>query len=238
MKTGIGKDEGLGSGKGNYNLLCLYLLLLFTSICFSPAIYAAAGQSGGYFLRMIQSPRASAMGEGGAGLYGDLLGAMALNPAALGRIRYSEFALTYNAWLEDISLQQFAYAQPLPDKSALAASLSLLQMKAFPGYDNSGGYAGSVDAGDSAVTLAYARRIYGRWDVLRFGLFIGSGVKYAREVLEKSSAGALLYDGGLLSVSRFAGGVLGLGVSAQSLGEGSSSTPSRQGSVILRADRG
>lgn len=201
-----------------------------------PCVYAEAGKSGGYFLRMIQSPRATAMGEGGTGLYGDLLGALALNPAALGRTRYRELAFTYNSWLEGISLQQVAYAHPLTNKSALAASLSLLQMRSFSGYDNSGGYTGAVDAGDMAFSLNYARRIYGAWDDLRFGVFMGGGVKYAREVLDTSSADALLYDAGLLSISRFSGGVLGLGVSAQSLGEGFKFDSARdKAPTVLRA---
>ncbi|MCX5792512.1 MAG: PorV/PorQ family protein [Elusimicrobia bacterium] len=169
---------------------------------------------------MIQSPRASAMGEGGTGLYDDLLGALNLNPAALGRTRYSELAFTYNSWLEDISMQQIAYAQPLSNKSVLAASLSLLEMNSFSGYDNSGGYVGAVDAGDMAVSLNYAKRISGTWDDLRFGVFMGGGVKYAREVLDNFSADTLLFDAGFLSISQLSGGVLGLGVSAQSLGGG------------------
>ena len=201
----------------------LFFSLAFYALC--PLIFALhlageAGRSGGYFQRMIQSPRASAMGETGAGLYGDLLGALALNPAALGRTRYSELAVTYNSWLEDISMQQLAFAQPLSNKSALAVSLSLLQMKSFSGYDSFGGEAGDVDAGDMAFSLDYARRISGPWDDLRFGIFMGGGVKYAKEVLADSSASALFYDAGLLSISRFFGGALGLGVSAQSLGEG------------------
>ncbi len=197
---------------------------IFLFLCHFPfpisSLHAETGKSGGYFLRMIQSPRASAMGESGTGLYGDLLGALALNPAALGRTRYRELAFTYNSWLEGISLQQLAYARPLPDKSVLAASLSLLRMGSFSGYDNSGGYAGAVDAGDMAFSLNYARRIYGPWDDMRFGIFMGGGMKYARETLDTSSADTLLYDAGLLSISRFSGGVLGLGVSAQSLGSG------------------
>ena len=184
------------------------------------AVYAEAGKSGGYFLRVIQSPRASAMGETGTGLYGDLLGTLALNPAALGRNRYRELAFTYNSWIEDISMQQIAYAHPLPDKSVLAASFSSLQMKSFAGYDNSGEYAGAVNAGDMAFSLKYGRRLISPWDDLRFGIFMGGGVTYAKEVLGDFSADTLLYDAGILSISRFAGGVFGLGVSAQSLGGG------------------
>ena len=218
--TKAGALRGAGSCHFAAGLRCLDLLLLAACCLQGAAASAAAGRSGGYFLRVVQSPRASAMGEGGTGLYGDLLGALALNPAALGRTRYSELAFTYNSWLEGLSLQQAAYARPLENKSVLAGSVSLLQMKSISGYDNSGGYAGSVEAGDMAFGLNYAGRLSGPWNDRRFGLFAGGGLKYARETLDTFSADTLLFDAGLLSVSRFYGGVLGLGVSAQSLGGG------------------
>ncbi len=220
--TGI-KDHGQrASFSCSFAVGARRLLLILVACYLLPvtAVYAEAGKSGGYFFRVIQSPRASAMGESGAGLSGDLLGALALNPAALGRTRYSELAVTYNSWLEDISMQQVAYAHPLSRTSALAVSVSLLQMKSFAGYDSFGGYAGSVKAGDSAYSLSYAKRVYGPWDDLKFGIFVGGGVKYAREVLDEFSASTMLYDIGILSISELFGGVLGLGVSAQSLGQG------------------
>jgi len=113
-----------------------------------------AGRSGGEFLRIIQSPRVVAMGEAGAGLYGDLLGAAAMNPAALARTGYREAAFSYNSWLEGISLQQAAYAHPLGgNKGVLGGSVSMLSMPSIAGFDNSGASAGRVEAGDIAVAF-------------------------------------------------------------------------------------
>src|SRR3989338_5011207 len=92
---------------------------------------AGAGTSGGEFLRIVQSPRVVAMGESGAGGYGDLLGALAANPAALGRTAYKEAAFTYNSWLEEINSQQAAYAQPLRYGAAAVSVLALT----VPGID-------------------------------------------------------------------------------------------------------
>lgn len=191
-------------------------------LCLVPAgPAAAAGTSGGEFLRLVHSPRAAAMGGTGAGLYGDLLGALALNPAALSRTGYSEAAFAYNAWLEDITAQQLAYAHPLGGKKGvLAGYLSMLSVGGIDGYDNSGAAAGGVDAGDMVLGAAYSARLSGPWRDRRLGLFAGAAVKYARETLDGVSAGSALADAGLLLVAKAPGGTAAFGVSAQSLGGG------------------
>lgn len=194
--------------------------------CAQPALlpapsFAGAGKTGGAFLRIVQSPRAVGMGESGAGVYGDLLGALALNPAALGRSAYKEASFTYNSWLEGISSRQAAYAHPLQGgRGVLAASLYILNVPAIDGYNNSGAPAGAVDAGDLAFGVSYAARLTGPWEDRRSGLFAGGTLKYARESLGPVSAGAALLDAGALWIKRVRGGVLGLGLSAQSLGAG------------------
>ena len=203
------------------NLKAFKFILCAALCCASAPARAGAGKSGGEFLRIIQSPRAVAMGETGAGLYGDLLGAAAMNPAALARTGYREAAFSYNSWIEGISLQQAAYAHPLKgEKGVLGGSISMLNMPSIQGFNNSGAAAGEVDAGDLAVAVNYAARLRGPWPDKRFGLFAGGAVKYAREKLDTVSAGTTLFDAGLLWVSRVRDGTLGLGVSAQSLGSG------------------
>ncbi|MBI4351405.1 MAG: PorV/PorQ family protein [Elusimicrobia bacterium] len=201
-------------------------LKLIAAACCAPALfpaasYAGAGRSGGEFLRIVQSPRAVGMGESGAGAHGDLLGALALNPAALARSGYKETAFTYNSWLEGITSQQAAYAHPLAGgKGVLAASLNILSVPSIDGYNNAGAPAGGVDAGDLAFGVSYARRLAGPWEDLRSGLFAGGSVKYARETLGPVKAGAALFDAGALWLKRLGSSMLGLGLSAQSLGGG------------------
>lgn len=199
---------------------------LAAACCAQPALFpapsfAGAGKTGGEFLRIVQSPRAVAMGESGAGAYGDMLGALALNPAALARTGYREAAFTYNSWLEGITTQQAAYAHPLPrGKGVLAGSLYMLSVPSIEGYNNAGAPVGGVDAGDMALGVSYAARLGGPWEDRRSGLFAGGTLKYARENLGPVSAGAALLDAGVLWIKRTGGGVLGLGLSAQSLGGG------------------
>lgn len=200
-------------------LLALFMGLL--SILSPLPSLAEPGKSGGSFVRIIQSPRAAAMGEAGTGLYGDLLGALSLNQASLARTGYKEASLVHNAWLEGISEQGLAYAHPLPGNMVAAGFVSVLRTGDIASYDNSDGYAGTVDAGATQAGASFAAKIAGGGSNRRFGLFAGGGVKYAGQTLDTVSAGTVLFDAGLLSISRVgAVGVLGLGVSAQSLGKG------------------
>ncbi|MBI4802231.1 MAG: PorV/PorQ family protein [Elusimicrobia bacterium] len=196
----------------------LFVVTLPSTLSPLPFLHAAAGKSGGDFLRIVQSPRSVGMGESGVGLYGELLGALALNPAALALTDYRNLAFAYNIWIEDVSIQQAAYAHPLQAAGALAASVSRLGMNSIAGYNNSGAYTGAVDAGDLAVSVNYARRLTGPWQDMRLGLFAGAGLKYARESLDDAAASARLLDAGALWRSKVKGGILGLGLSAQSMG--------------------
>lgn len=195
----------------------VFIVILFT--CGAQA-FAGAGKAGGEFLRIVQSPRAVGMGEAGAGAYGDLLGALALNPAALARTAYKEAAFTYNSWLEGITSQQLAYAHPLAGGGVLAGSALLLGVPSIDGYNNAGLPAGQVEAGNLAVGVSYAARLGGPWQDRRSGFFAGATLKYAREKLDSVTAGAPLLDAGALWIIRARGGALALGVSAQSIGGG------------------
>lgn len=187
--------------------------------CGASRVRAGAGETGAEFLTILHSPRAVGMGETGAGLYGDLLGAVSLNPAAIARTGYREAALAYNSWLEDVSAQQLAYAHPLGGRSGVAAvSVNMLGMPEIGGYDNSGAPAGGVDAGDFAAAGHYAVRLSGPWRDRRQGLFSGATVRYAREKLDDVSASAVLFDAGLLWVRDLPAGTLGAGLAAHSLG--------------------
>lgn len=177
-----------------------------------------AGTSGAEFLRIVQSPRAAAMGDSGAGGYGDLLSAVALNPASLGKTAFKEAAFVHNAWLEGINSQQAVYAHPT-SRGVAAVSISAMNYPEISAYDNSGASAGTVDADDLAVGVSYAARLRGP-DDRNSGLFAGATLKYARETLAGVSAAAALGDIGALWVARRPKGAFALGVSAQSLGGG------------------
>lgn len=182
---------------------------------------AEAGRSGGAFLRVVGSPRAAGMGEAGAALYGDLLGALSLNPAALARTGYKEAAAAHNAWLEGMSEQHAAYAHPFRGAGVAALFFSAAGSGDIDAYTASDAYAGTVKAGSLAAGAAYAGRLAGPGGSRRLGLFAGAAVTRAQEKLDTVSASATLFDAGLLSVSRIGGNsTLNFGLSARSLGRG------------------
>lgn len=185
----------------------------------APPVWAA-GAAGADFLKIVPSPRAVGMGESGAGICDDVLAAMALNPACLSRLAYSEVATTYNKWLEGVSMQHAAFAYPTARRGAFAFSGTMLEVAPFAGYDNSGASAGKVSARDLALKAAYANRLWGPAQDRRFGLFAGAGLKQVSSRLETAQASSLMLDAGLLYAGRLGPGMAGLGASAHSLGQG------------------
>ncbi|MCG2725877.1 MAG: PorV/PorQ family protein [Elusimicrobia bacterium] len=204
-------------------VFCALSFALFTILfcAFAPlSSYAGAGESGLQFLRIVQSPKSVAMGETGVGFYGDLSSSLALNPASLSLMRYNEFSFIYNMWVEDISIQQISFSHPTQKSGAFAGSLSMLSVKPFAAYDNSGGPAGQVQSSDLALQIAYSKKLWGQWNDNRYGIFAGGGLKYAREKLDTVKADTLLYDTGILYMKKFHESRLGVGASFMNLGDG------------------
>ncbi|MFA5161837.1 MAG: PorV/PorQ family protein [Elusimicrobiales bacterium] len=194
------------------------------SVCAAAAFagtgWCAAGEVAAEWTRIVQSPRLSAMGEGGAALPGDVLGAMESNPALFALQNWKEAQFSYNAWMEGISLQEAAYAHPMGRHGTLSLFGTMLRMAPFAGYDNSGNQVADVTAGDSLYGISYAGRITGPWGDRSKGLFAGAALKYANQSIDTVSASALLYDVGVLGMTKFGRGILGVGASARSLGGG------------------
>ncbi|NLH39245.1 MAG: PorV/PorQ family protein [Elusimicrobia bacterium] len=192
--------------------------IIFISTPFSN-IYAlcGSGEDGGVFMRVVQSPRAAAMGDSGVAIGGDILASVSLNPATLSSLRYKEIGFVYTSWFEDIAMQQLAYAHPFDKNGVLAASISMLQVESFDGYDNFETPMGDVESSDMVISLLYSRRLFGPWNDLRNGLFMGAGVKYAKEKLDTVSANTTLFDLGALWVLPAGGGRFSIGASASSL---------------------
>lgn len=193
-------------------------VIIFVSV-FNSKVYAlyGSGKDGGVFMRIVQSPRAAAMGDSGVAIGGDLLGSVSLNPATLSSLRYKELSFVYTSWFEDIAMQQLAYAHPFDKNGVLATYISMLQVKSFTGYDNSGTKTEDVEASDMVISMLYSRRLFGPWNDLRNGLFVGAGVKYAKEKLDTVSANTTLFDIGVVENLPAGPGRFSIGASASSL---------------------
>jgi len=194
------------------------LFLYLTTFIYN--LFAEPGKSGGNFLRIIQSPRAQAMAESGTALYGDSLSALALNPAATSLSKFREFSLAYSMWLEDITLEEFAYIYPTQKNGVFSIKASMLTTRPFESYDNQDTYLGKINSKDLSISSYYSRRLYGPFNDKRIGLFIGGGIKYFRETLDNISATASLFDLGILYLTKKDKGIFGIGASAQSVGNG------------------
>ncbi|MBI4676965.1 MAG: PorV/PorQ family protein [Elusimicrobia bacterium] len=198
--------------------LRLSFLVLLLSALVPRAGQAAAGRTSMDFLKINASPRSLAMGETGAGLSDDAMSATYMNPAGIARLVYPEASFSYNLWVEDISLQHFSYAHPTRTWGSFGVSGTVLQVKKFEGYDNSGNRVGDVKAMDFAVKPVYARRILGPANDLRYGVFLGAAFKFAREELDTIRTNASMADAGCLAMYPLGPGVFGFGGAALSLG--------------------
>lgn len=178
-----------------------------------------AGQSGSAHLRILTSPRSSAMGEAGTGLGNNLLDSIAINPAGLGQLKYKEAAFSYLRWIEGMHLQDLAYALPFPI-GTLALSAHQFTVGSFKAFDNSGTPVGEVEAKALSARLAFGGRLWGPHEDRRWGVFAGGAVRYLKEELAMVQAKGWLYDAGLLVRLRPQLGIWGFGMSVLSKGKG------------------
>lgn len=181
---------------------------------------AGPGTTGANFLRIPVGPRQVGMGDQGVALADDAF-SLNHNPASMALLHYQEFAFMHNQWAEGVTQEYAAYVYPKLSLGSLGASLNLLQVGSFQGYDNSGAKTEDVSAQDMAVSLGYARRVWGPSDPEEgLGLSAGLSVKYLKERLENDSASTYAGDAGLLCHFPAKGVSMKIGAAAQQLGSG------------------
>jgi hypothetical protein len=93
---------------------CFGVAVLVLAVLFSNPLYAwfssgDAGMSALPLLKVGVGPRASAMGGSFTGLADDV-SALYWNPAGLGQIKYNDFFLSHNEWLQGIRTEYFSMA--------------------------------------------------------------------------------------------------------------------------------
>ncbi len=173
------------------------LLILFF-VVFSAGISEGAdtGTTAANFLKLGIGPRAIAMGEAQVGLADDVYAAY-WNPAGLALLKLPEAGFVQNQYIQDISEQYLAYADPRTSLGTFAGSVTYLNVGKFQGYDATGQPAGSVGASDAAFALSYASTYFGDRR-MGSGLSVGMTGKYLQERLDTVSAKAFAADAGLL----------------------------------------
>ena len=188
----------------NYTVCIIFLLLISF---FNNASYSAskdAGTVAAVFLRLGVGARAIGMGNTFTAI-ADGINATYGNPAGVINLRVPEANLMHNKWLADISYGYAGYAQPLTDKSALAASMIYVDYGSIEGRDISGYRISDPTAKDRAFAITYGRKLNDK-------VITGMNVKYISEKYERESASGFTMDLGLLYTPRIEKVLFGLSV--------------------------
>ena len=137
--------------------------LLIISCCLIATIYAgsfskdSAGTTGAQFLKIGCGARAIGMGEAFSSVADDA-SAIYWNPAGLSQIESAEVSAMHAIWLQEISYDYLAYAQPLM-KGSIGASINYLSMSKMDKLDENGDKDGTFRPYDLAFSLAYAQKV-------------------------------------------------------------------------------
>lgn len=115
------------------------------------------GTSGVQSLKVIASPKLSAMGEAFCAVDGDV-NCIASNPAGLSFMQKSEVSLVQNNWIDDITNQYLAFGMPAK-LGTLGLSANILSIKDIIGRDESGSLTSNYNANETIIGLSYASQI-------------------------------------------------------------------------------
>ncbi len=179
-----------GKGMKGSSLLKIALLTFALLPCtFSLALAGSPGTTSVNFLGMETGARQSGMGGGGAAL-GDDINADRHNPAGLATLQTLETSFLFSSYFQDINYGYAAGAVPTTF-GTLGLQATQLNYGTFSGYSPNNTYTGSLNAGDTAVGLSYARELLA-------GLSAGGTFRYIREKLDTVTASGESFDAGLL----------------------------------------
>jgi len=133
------------------------------------------------------------MGETAVGLADDV-NSMFYNPAGLGMLVKQEVSLMHNSYLEGITQEVGAYALPTRHFGTIGVGFNLLKVEEFDSFDALDQQIGTVDAGDLAASVTYAKEI---GELRR--LSVGGTARHIRSRLDEVSASASMFDVGVLA---------------------------------------
>jgi hypothetical protein len=169
---------------------CVLMVSFITSYCIAEFSSSDAGTCGAQFLKIGTSASSSGMGEAQGAVCS---GANALNsnPAGLGKTKNTVVALSHGMWLDDISVENFAYVQPVK-KGSFAIGLTYLYMNDIQKYD----YLGSKVEGQ-VIKPADMLGVIG-YGISGSRLSAGINLKYIASRLDETTAEAYGADLGFL----------------------------------------
>lgn len=153
---------------------------------------AGPGGSAANFLKIGVGPRAVSLGEAFSGLADDA-SAIHYNPAGLGTLQRYEVSFMHNELFEGVRQEWATVAWPTKHFGTFAIAYNQLAISPFDSYDELDQKIGTIDAKDTATTLAYSLEI-GKGQRLS----VGVAAKYIKSELHTFSATALAMDLGVL----------------------------------------
>lgn len=178
----------------------------------------ALGKEGAAFLRILPGARPMAMG-GAYTAVADDLNSLGTNPSGLARLEARQAAFMHAELFAGNRYDFLGYAHPFRGGALLAGGtlgmgLQRLSYSRIEGRGADRQATGSFAAADTAVTLAYSRRLLARPELA------GASLKYVESRLADASARTLALDLGLMRPYALKGRSLMLGVAARNLGPG------------------
>jgi long-subunit fatty acid transport protein len=175
------------------------LAVLF--VVFSASAYGQSkvGYAAASFLNLAVGPRAAAMG-GAFVATADDASALYWNPAGVSRLQGSGVMFSHSEWFADIRYNWTGAYVNLGSAGAVGLSINYLNYGDIEVTTNKSqeGTGEMFSPSDMNISLTYAYNITDRFS-------IGGTVKYVRETIWNSSAGAVAVDVGTLFTSDLAG---------------------------------
>ena len=169
--------------------------VLITCLLACSLAFAAPGKTGGQFLKINPSARASAMAGAFAGLADDIF-ALYSNPAGLAQFQKAELATTYLRYFGDINFGFIGYASSLHDKGVIGFGYTYLLVDKIEkrGIDET--LLGEFNAKDTDLALSYAYK--NAVPSVLEGLDLGGSVKIINSEIDQTIAYTVALDAAAL----------------------------------------
>jgi hypothetical protein len=162
------------------------------------AISDNAGTKNGAFLKIPDTARGVVLGPAMVAM-SDGSEALRWNPAALGRTESNELAMTHILYYQDVSIDNIAYAHPLDESSALAASVFYLNSGTIEGRDATSQLTGDFQFYNAVGNLGYGRLLHTREEGGP-DIYVGGAIKLVQEKIDTSQNNNAAVDLGLLAI--------------------------------------
>jgi len=172
-----------------------YFILIFVVFYFlSSGILKANESSGLYFLKLNKGSRALGMGNAYTALSSDLNG-IYFNPSGIGFLNYSSIMFFHSNWIEDISIENFAFSFPY-NKFNFSGGINYLHMPMIDKYEIDPLTGSPIESGQfSANNFVFQMGLAYRFN---WNLALGFQLKFFQDNIDNYSASGFAFDVGLL----------------------------------------